>query len=471
MIAFAAAVVGWSPPAHAAVVFTVIDPTDAPDANLLDGQCASTFQGLCTLRAAIQQAEQAGGGEVILSAGFGAYTLTIPAGSEHADGAMPNPAVGDLDISTSITVTGAGADVSVIDGGGAVRVFDVHLGGVLRVNGVTIQNGKADYDGLARHSHGGAIHNHGTLVLTNSVLSDSSATVAGWGGGGLTNAGTGNATLRNVTIARNTTDAMGGGIENLGTLSMLNVTIAQNTAPAGQGGGIFTGVSGVKPATTRPTNTLIALNTNGGGCKTTGSVQSGGYNLDQDGTCALQQSTDLTGDPGFQAGLVGSPIYYALMPTSRATDAGSPIVGFCPSPDVIGQLRPQDGNGDGIELCDIGSYELPPPPPPSFSIANVRIREGNSGTKLAHFVVTMTPASAQAVTVQASTANQTATAPSDYKAKSATIVLEPGSTSKPFDVSIVGDLRREPNETFRVGLFDQSNTLITAATGTIMNND
>ena len=43
----------------------------------------------------------------------------------------------------------------------------------------------------------------------------------------------------NVTIARNSTDAQGGGIENRGELRTLNVTITDNSAPQGKGGGIF----------------------------------------------------------------------------------------------------------------------------------------------------------------------------------------------------------------------------------------
>ncbi|MDX6618666.1 MAG: hypothetical protein QOK36_1052, partial [Gaiellales bacterium] len=62
---------------HAAPTFQVIDPEDAPDAQL-NGTCASTHLGLCTLRAAIQEAEFAGGGTVVLSTGIGDYRLSIP---------------------------------------------------------------------------------------------------------------------------------------------------------------------------------------------------------------------------------------------------------------------------------------------------------------------------------------------------------------------------------------------------------
>ena len=64
----------------------------------------------------------------------------------------------------------------------------------------------------AFHVHGGAIHNHGQLLLTESTVSGSAAEATGpWGGGAITNAGNGTATLRNVTIAGNRTAYFGGG--------------------------------------------------------------------------------------------------------------------------------------------------------------------------------------------------------------------------------------------------------------------
>ena len=68
----------------AAPIFTVVDTTDAPDAQL-NGVCASTYMGLCTLRAAVQEAEHAGGAIIYLSPGIGDYRLTIPAGPEAND--------------------------------------------------------------------------------------------------------------------------------------------------------------------------------------------------------------------------------------------------------------------------------------------------------------------------------------------------------------------------------------------------
>jgi hypothetical protein len=339
-------------PAEAAGPFTVIDPTDAPDQNL-DGTCNSTYQGLCTLRAAIQEAEFAGGGTILLSPGIGAFDLTIPAGAE-AQGGRPSNATGDLDISTNVTVTGQGPDESIIDGLGAVRIFDVHRGGVLNLRGVTLQNGRGDFDVASTHRHGGAIHNHGTINLDRVAVIGSTAPQA-WGGGGITNASTGKATLRNVTLARNSADH-GGAIENLGQLRMTNVTVAENAAVpdmnpgdfSGEGGGIFTGADG----DTRMVNTIVAQNTTGGDCASHGFVLSG-YDLQGDGSCGFTQSTDILDDPGFDPFGFGPPIFYPLAKWSPAVDAGNTNPGACPLTDIRGEPRPQLGHG----RCDIGSYE------------------------------------------------------------------------------------------------------------------
>ena len=90
---------------------------------------------------------------------------------------------------------------TVIDGMNAVRIFDVHQGAFLRLRGVTLQNGKADYDDKSHHSHGGAIHNHGTLSLDRVAVVNSTSSGT-WGGGGLTNAGTGRLVRAHPVVRR-----------------------------------------------------------------------------------------------------------------------------------------------------------------------------------------------------------------------------------------------------------------------------
>ncbi len=349
-VALAALLVVPIESSRAATTFTVIDPTDAPDAQL-NGVCASTHMGLCTLRAAIQEAEFVAGDDlVILSVGLGDYRLTIPAGAEATG--LPSNATGDLDISTNVRVEGGGPDVSVIDGTGSHRIFDVHAGGSLTLVKLTLQNGKGDFDGATGHQHGGAIHNHGSLTLDRvAVINSSSA--PGWGGGGMTNAGNGIANLSNVTVARNSTDARGGGIENLGQLGTLYVTIAENSASLG-GGGIS------NANTMSPGATLVAKNTTGGDCVLLGgTVTSTGANLAGDGSCGFTHPTDRTGDPGFDTSVFGPPLFYPLLATSQAVDTTNTL---CPPTDIRNVSRPRDGNGDSNALCDTGSYEREAPP-------------------------------------------------------------------------------------------------------------
>ncbi len=73
------------------------------------------------------------------------------------------------------------------------------------------------------------------------------------------------------------------------------------------------------------------------------------------------------------------------------------------------------------------------------------------------------------------TANGTAkTSDNDYVAKSGTLTLAPGETSKTFSIEVKGDSKREANETFHVDLFALSgNALFTRnrGLGTILNDD
>src|SRR5690606_32456736 len=66
-------------------------------------------------------------------------------------------------------------------------------------------------------------------------------------------------------------------------------------------------------------------------------------------TFTLVLSPDLDSD--------GQTFFHALLPGSPAIDAG---VGDCIAQDQRGTARPQDGDGDGVAVCDLGAYELTP---------------------------------------------------------------------------------------------------------------
>ena len=111
---------------------------------------------------------------------------------------------------------------------------------------------------------------------------------------------------------------------------------------------------------------------------------------------------------------------------------------------------------------------------PKLSINDVVISEGNSGTKVATFTVSLTRASASAVSYNIATANGTAVAPYDYVSKSLVADTIPaGQLSKTFTVTINGDTAMESNENFAVNLSSPTNATIldSRGIGTITNDD
>ncbi|MDL2266255.1 hypothetical protein LJC43_07730 [Parabacteroides sp. OttesenSCG-928-G21] len=141
-----------------------------------------------------------------------------------------------IGIEQVVTIHGNGADKTIIDGGDAVQIFNISLGGSgkaggsLTMEGVTLQNGKG--------SIGGAIDNKGTLLLKNSVLKDNTATD---GSGAIYNGAS--LTLINCALTDNTGGADGnGGAIYIGNSSaatlLMNTTITGNSA-GGDGGGLY----------------------------------------------------------------------------------------------------------------------------------------------------------------------------------------------------------------------------------------
>jgi hypothetical protein len=111
---------------------------------------------------------------------------------------------------------------------------------------------------------------------------------------------------------------------------------------------------------------------------------------------------------------------------------------------------------------------------PSLSIqATASITEGGSMTTTVTLTVTLTAASTQTVTVGYATANGTATAGSDYVAKTGALTFAPGVLTQTISVTVNGDGTAEPNETFTVTLSSPTNATVASAVGTvtIVNDD
>jgi hypothetical protein len=111
---------------------------------------------------------------------------------------------------------------------------------------------------------------------------------------------------------------------------------------------------------------------------------------------------------------------------------------------------------------------------PSFRINDVSVTEGNAGTALATFTVTLSTASGRATSVNYATSNGTATVASgDYVAASGTLSFPAGTTSQTVAVTINGDLLNEANETVNLNLSGATNATIADNRGiaTIVNDD
>ncbi|MEJ7684998.1 MAG: Calx-beta domain-containing protein [Segetibacter sp.] len=89
------------------------------------------------------------------------------------------------------------------------------------------------------------------------------------------------------------------------------------------------------------------------------------------------------------------------------------------------------------------------------------------------FTVLLSKASSQKITVKYATQNGTATAGSDYVAKSGTLTFAARTTKQSISITVNGDKTPEANETFNVLLSNAVNAQINDAVGlgTITNDD
>lgn len=112
-------------------------------------------------------------------------------------------------------------------------------------------------------------------------------------------------------------------------------------------------------------------------------------------------------------------------------------------------------------------------PPPVLSVADSVISEGDDGTSLAVFTVSLDNPSGKEITVDYFTADGSAIAGSDYEATSGTLTFAPGETTKTIEVAVAGDSLDEPNETLSLNLDNANNAVIEVlqATGTIADDD
>ncbi len=260
-----------APQAHAyeSVIFVVNSTLDKPDGVLDDGRCTTPdSETECTLRAAIMAGNYLANTTIQVPAGI--YTLTLPPVEPwHVPSWF-----GHLEAIRPMTITGAGADKTIIDGnrdviGEAVMV----ISSTAVISGVTIQNGAGGIfnAGASEISHVvikhqenvhvagaisnpyvcGGICNFGTLTVTNSEIRENRISIAvgpmgrdGYGSGAGISSSGGRLVVVDSIVSNNflsATYAQGGGISSDGTLVVANSVITGNTLIAtwGKGGGIY----------------------------------------------------------------------------------------------------------------------------------------------------------------------------------------------------------------------------------------
>jgi hypothetical protein len=134
-----------------------------------------------------------------------------------------------LSIAKNLTLQGAGAAQTTIDGDEGARVVTIAADATVAIDGVTITGSS----GLG----GGGIRSEGTLTVSNSSVSGNSADGIGSDGAGIFNY-MGTLTVTNSTFSGNSASKNGGGISSyLGTVEVSNSIFSGNTGY--EGGGIF----------------------------------------------------------------------------------------------------------------------------------------------------------------------------------------------------------------------------------------
>jgi CSLREA domain-containing protein len=133
---------------------------------------------------------------------------------------------------SSMAIAGPGANNLTVrrDTGGNYRIFLIDSGQTVNISGLTISNGYVEY--------GGGIFNLGTLTLTNSAVSGNASREGNYPGGGIYSSIGGTLNVTNSTVSGNSAQVAGGGIfVHGGTATLTNSTVSGNSAH--QGGGIY----------------------------------------------------------------------------------------------------------------------------------------------------------------------------------------------------------------------------------------
>ncbi len=387
-----------------AAIFQVNNNGDAGDVSAGNGVCA-TSGNVCTLRAAVQEANALAGDDTIT---FAVGITNVLVASEISINAPAG----------ALTINGNGANVTTIDGGSAAnRIFNLN-NATVTITGVTLSGGRNTGNGGAINANGGTLVLDAVTVQNNQATTDATSSN---GGGVYVNGGTAVLRITNSTFSGNSAWSGGGLAINIGTLFVANSTFSDNTARGLVGGGfaLLSGATGtvrnITVTNNRITGTPSAGAQGGGGIRVfgtlnignsivagntstapggidirldgTGTITSAGGNLIGDNTDAATATFGTTGTPNANNDYVGTgggvinPMLAALgYASTGTTQVHLPIMGslaidrgidanavnpFDSQPltlDQRGAQRIFDGGANPLLLrVDIGAVEFNTP--------------------------------------------------------------------------------------------------------------
>jgi CSLREA domain-containing protein len=344
--------------------------------------------GLLSLREAVLAANASAGVADTIVLPAGTYTLTRTGADEDA------AATGDLDLWDDLTIQGAGAAATVVDGNFTDRVFDVQAGSVT-IAGLTVRNGSVlsgvagspDEQGggglaVAPAGPGGSIP--GALSLSFTLVSNNRAE-GGSGTGAGQSSGTGGA-------------ADGGGVQvtTAGSHLVSNSTVSANQAAGGPGGGGLSGFGGAASggglafaSSGTVSNSTISGNRAAGGAATTTGTGAGGRGGDARGgglvagsalvtnsTVTRNAAAAGTGNRASGTGLGGgfaspaaggagtafrSTILAGNAATTTSADAYRPVTPVATSQgsNLVGDGTGAPGFADGVNGDQVGTAAAP----------------------------------------------------------------------------------------------------------------
>lgn len=298
--------------------------------------------------------------QAVVAASAPGDTIVIPEGTF----------VDQVVIDKDLTLEGAGARQTVIEGNRMFVPLTITSNATVVVRNLTIRKGKT------------AIRNYGRLTIVESSIQENQSAY----GGGIWNGKNGALLIESSTISSNRVSEKGGGIYNLGELTILNSTISGNRSTSRKdgngGGGIYNlgalslqnctitanqgwvggGVMNVAFAQAR--STILAANIAEAGVSSDfeGELVSEGYNLLQNGDgCRMtgHSTGNIIGqDPrlGLLGDNGGATFTHALLPESPAIGGGS-ANGLALDQRGFPRHQKSGALANGGDGSDIGAFE------------------------------------------------------------------------------------------------------------------